>query len=285
MNTLEIATPATGGSMIDQDALKKQFPVDSSSDQPVFILSAGWRSGSTLLQRMCTTRDRIIWGEPYGHANLISHLASPLRAVTEQWPPENFFFDENKVGELDSSWIANMYPDRESLGLAYRAFFQELFARTAHEAGFSEWGCKFVRVTADGARMLRWLWPECKILYLVRNPMDAWRSYYRITSGRCDWYLEWPDGRINAERFAEHWSRCVESFLSQEDSLLVRYEQLRRGVMHEQLKEYLGEENVNLGALRHVRGKSGRRLPVPKDTLRIIACGTADQREQLGYLE
>ena len=37
----------------------------SSEDAPIFILSAGWRSGSTLLQRMLTP-ECLIWGNPTG---------------------------------------------------------------------------------------------------------------------------------------------------------------------------------------------------------------------------
>lgn len=40
-------------------------------ENPVFILSAGWRSGSTLLHRMIMADEKVmIWGEPYAHSNI-----------------------------------------------------------------------------------------------------------------------------------------------------------------------------------------------------------------------
>lgn len=57
----------------------------ATTDCPVFVLSAGWRSGSTLLQRMLMP-ECFIWGEPYGHACLLQSLADPLRCMTNDWP-------------------------------------------------------------------------------------------------------------------------------------------------------------------------------------------------------
>ena len=53
-------------------------------EQPVFVLSAGWRSGSTLLQRMImeNNRDLLMWGEPFPHCNIHDGLVN-RRAGTQ----------------------------------------------------------------------------------------------------------------------------------------------------------------------------------------------------------
>ncbi len=48
-------------------AIQKRWPnlENEEDERPIFILSAGWRSGSTLIQRLIMSKERIlIWGEP-----------------------------------------------------------------------------------------------------------------------------------------------------------------------------------------------------------------------------
>jgi len=68
----------------------------TSTECPVFVLAAGWRSGSTLLQRMLMP-ECFIWGEPYGHSGMLQSLADPLRCMTADWPEPHFFLSpENR---------------------------------------------------------------------------------------------------------------------------------------------------------------------------------------------
>ena len=52
------------------DAIAHRWP-DAHSDfpqDPVFVLAAGWRSGSTWVQRgLMTSGQIVIWGEPYAY--------------------------------------------------------------------------------------------------------------------------------------------------------------------------------------------------------------------------
>src|SRR5262245_48832244 len=53
-----------------------------STEKPIFILSAGWRSGSTLVQRcVMSGGEAMIWGEPYGPFGLFDALADPIRRL------------------------------------------------------------------------------------------------------------------------------------------------------------------------------------------------------------
>ena len=53
---------------------EEEFP-----ESPIFLLAAGWRSGSTLLQRILVTDPSVLlWGEPFGEMALASGLATLL---------------------------------------------------------------------------------------------------------------------------------------------------------------------------------------------------------------
>ena len=56
------------------DARARQAPdAKSDTESPIFLLSTGWRAGSTLLQRILVTDPRLLlWGEPLGDMILLS---------------------------------------------------------------------------------------------------------------------------------------------------------------------------------------------------------------------
>jgi hypothetical protein len=50
---------------------------DDGNESPIFLLSTGWRSGSTLLQRILVTDPSVLlWGEPLGEMALISQITT-----------------------------------------------------------------------------------------------------------------------------------------------------------------------------------------------------------------
>ena len=54
----------------------KQEP---DTEAPIFVLASGWRTGSTLLQRILVTDpDVLLWGEPLGDLGLLSNIAEML---------------------------------------------------------------------------------------------------------------------------------------------------------------------------------------------------------------
>lgn len=164
-----------------------------SADAPVFILSAGWRSGSTLVQRLMMTADNVMtWGEPWHQGNLIDSLMDQLRAATVDWPPEEWIIGDN-VTALENQWVANLFPPMRALIDAHYAYFDTLFAKPAHALGKPRWGLKEVRFGSDHAAYLRWLYPKAKIILLYRNPYDAYASYRQVIDHA---YLTWPDAPI-----------------------------------------------------------------------------------------
>ena len=212
---------------------KKQLPCEN----PVFILSAGWRTGSTLLQRMLVADGQImIWGEPFAHSGIIQKMADQFRAFTNQWPNSNHLKEE--LSEIDSdSWIANISPSVNQLRDSHRLFFDHLFGEPARRNNKKLWGIKEVRWNSQHASYLKWLFPEARFLWLVRNPFDAWSSYKQ----RGPWFFEWPDKPISSvSDFAAIWDKLTRDFYSNYNKIggiLLKYEDLESNTG--QMSEYL----------------------------------------------
>ena len=210
--------------------LHSACPVSDINDdeEPIFLLSAGWRSGSTLLQRLIMSDSRVlIWGEPYDECGMIQALADSMKAFRSDWPPAEYYYDGTPPAELSGNWVANLFPSLEDLRKGHRAFFDALFSEPAKRGGAARWGIKEVRLGSEHAFYLRWLYPKAKILFLYRNPLDAYRSYARY--GR-SWYDIFPHKPMfTPSAFGTHWRQLMEGYLRDArklDALLVRYEDL-----------------------------------------------------------
>ncbi len=141
-----------------QNELSK--PPQNLCYQPIFILSAGWRSGSTLLQRLIgSSEDIFIWGEPLDKSNVVTQLADSLRPVCKEWPPENYFYTKKHIDDLSNSWVANLSPHIPEFIEAHRAFFIKLFAEPVLSQKITRWGIKEVRFGLSEALYLKILFP------------------------------------------------------------------------------------------------------------------------------
>ncbi len=199
------------------------FPVLCES--PIFILSAGWRSGSTLLQRLCCSdSNTLVWGEPFGDRIPICRLASMMKHFCEG---DGHLAQQcdSFSGKLSQQWIANMNPGIGAFRNSHLAFLEALLAEPARRMGYSRWGCKEVRLSAHHVRYLSWLYPSAKFIFLVRHPLDCWRSY----KGR-RWYTVKTEFRVRTlPQFLAHWRYLVDSFFEvgeQSNCRLVKYEDM-----------------------------------------------------------
>jgi hypothetical protein len=197
-----------------------------TGDSPIFLLSAGWRAGSTLLQRLIMSDPGVlIWGEPYDECGPVQRMAEMLKAFRTGWPPKDYYHGGNKPRSGD--WVANYFPDADALRRGHRAFFDATLAQPARQAGACRWGFKEVRLGVEHAHYLRWLYPAAKLVFLYRNPLDAYRSYCRF--GR-NWYDLWPEKPVfTPQAFGRHWRELTAGFLREAPALgalVVRYEEL-----------------------------------------------------------
>jgi len=241
---------------LDEALRRASEEARQEDEQPVFVLSAGWRSGSTLLQRMImeNNRDLLLWGEPFARCNMHDGLVGQFRAFTSEWPPSAYFLPATGLKDPANAWVANLYPGVEDLLRAHRGFHRALFAEPAHRAGCKSWGLKEVRLTIDHASYLRALYPKCRIVLLYRNPYDAYLSYSRwnITVFRT-----WPDRFIATPyAFGRNWAELTGGYLQGHeriDALLIRYEDLDNPAAVERLQSYLGWPVPRSSQMRLIR--------------------------------
>lgn len=255
-------------------------------EAPVFVLSASWRSGSTLLQRLLCSSERIlVWGEPYAESMVVQRLADSLSRFTADWPSDGRYIGKKHSGKLHDRWIANLYPLPEDFKAAHRAFFDRLFAEPARRYGYADWGLKEVRFGGREIDYLRWLYPRGRFLLLVRDPGTAWRSY---KGNNKTWYERWPERPVSSvTRFARMWQRIADDFVQRADTegtMLVRYEELGSdATLVENLECFIGARLDPEVLTQRIRGV--RRAPQPlsdteQKTIRVICGKTAGK---LGY--
>jgi hypothetical protein len=199
---------------------------DAPADEPLFVFSAGWRSGSTFLQRLVLSAGtHFVWGEPYHHSDLVRRLAESLVPFGNDWPPANYLY-EAAGDELSATWIANLYPPVSTVVAAHRAALATYLAPPPGQPAGIGWGMKEVRLSGEYAGYLRLLFPGAKFIFLVRNPADAYASYRE----RPRWFERWPHAQVRTPRaYGRMWSRLAVSFLDHEAALgatFVRYEDL-----------------------------------------------------------
>ena len=237
-----------GGGPSLRDALDRLGSLVPAEDElpddepaPAFLLAAGWRSGSTLLQRALMP-EVFLWGEPYGHACPIPALAETLRAFTASWPEPGFFHRGEPAAELVDRPIANLYPPIADLRQSHRALLRTLLEAPARRAGSRRWGLKEVRLSIDHARYLKWLFPRAKFLFLHRDPRDAYRSLAARRADGVFWYRRWPGEPVDARLFARHWRELALRFLdgcAEVGGLLLSYADLAAGTVGA-VEDYLG---------------------------------------------
>ncbi|MEO0491631.1 MAG: hypothetical protein AAFZ49_19075, partial [Cyanobacteria bacterium J06659_2] len=135
------------------------------SHAPIFICATGWRTGSTLLQRLVmSSGEALIWGEPYSDTMPSHALFSHLRAFKSDYPYDGCFqpISSDDVQALTTTWTACLFPPVQALYDAHQSFFIKLLQDPALKQGFKHWGMKEVRLNIDQALYLNWLFPNAK---------------------------------------------------------------------------------------------------------------------------
>lgn len=187
-----------------------------TQDNPIFILSSIWRSGSTLLQRLLMSDPALlIWGEPFGQRDPVRQMTDMYLPFTDTYPTPRHFISERAAQDtfsLTESWVANLYPSVDDLQRSHRAFLDTLLSVPAREQGFTRWGLKEVRLDAHHGAYLQRLYPGARLIFLIRNPYAAFASYI----ARAGWYERFPDRPVfDALTFAQQWRRVTQTYLDE----------------------------------------------------------------------
>jgi hypothetical protein len=258
------------------------------TEAPIFVLSTGWRAGSTLLQRILVTDPHVLlWGEPLGEAALLSRVADLICSTSLfPWCEEHGIIDNLAPSSMATSWIATVCPPGEDFRLALRGFFDRWLAEPAHRRGFARWGFKEVRLGATEATLLSWLYPRARFLILSRHPYDCYRSL--SDAGWHHVFYRYPDIRVDsAAGFARHWNRLATSWSELPvgfPSLHIRYEDLVAGAFDfRKLESWLGVEIRETVALSASIGQTAARNRLAWHERFIISQEAARGMQILGY--
>jgi len=206
-------------------------PQTFADDAPVFVAGIGWRTGSTLMQRALMTDPTIlVWGEPLAHMLHLNRMAEPLLAISEEWPEEGHWLSHRPNVDLIHEWVATLAPDPGHLKAAYRAFLDRWLAVPARQRGFNRWGVKQVRWSGEDAILLRWLYPQCRFLVVIRHPVSAYSSMrnFGFDPPEFGHLVKWPDQWVaSLDDYADFWNMLALSWGEVIDKLgatWVRYE-------------------------------------------------------------
>ena len=249
-------------------------------EDPVFVLAAGPRSGSTLLQRMLDADpDLMIWDEPHHRAGIIQGLAAQWRPFTAEWPDERHL-TAIQPGDEPS----DRSPEIVALRQAHRSFLDRRFGLPAREAGRRRWGLKETRLDAGHAAYLKWLYPGARFLMLVRHPLASYAS----VKLRGPWDFDWPAPPIaGAADLGAIWSRLAigfHGFATDASAVLVRYEDLTNQT--ETIRSHVGTRTIARPG--DLDAHPGDAPPRGNDALGILerrrlAAATRKARALLGY--
>lgn len=265
-------------------------PDESKSDTeaPIFVFASGWRTGSTLLQRILVTDpELLIWGEPLGDLTLIPKLTALVSSVSPFCLRPDLCIDKNFIlPSLSTSWIANLYPPNQTFRLALRRFFDQWLGDPARQRGFIRWGIKEVRFGAAEALFLAWLYPRAKFLFLSRDPHDCYRSM--VDTGWPDIFYNYPDISVSsATGFGRHWNRLTTSWAELPagfPAIHIKYEDLISGSYDfRELETWLGIRIREDVALSTVVGHSAARDRLAWYERLIIRHTAAKGMRALGY--
>lgn len=230
---------------------------------PLLVLGAGQRCGSTVIQRLLCSHPAVhIWGE---HAGQLRQVLTVTQRLL-RWTESSGRAGRHEFAEYGyHGFIANLTPQPRHIDAAAAAFVETLFAHPARDAGRPVWGFKEVRYRLAEVLTLRRLFPNLRVIQVVRDPRDVLRSLD-------EWERRGGWTRSRTEQCVRDWCDVAGSFIPAGDDtelrrfiLPVRYEDLtaqHRGwtgviAQHCELDATMLDESV-FGVRVHTVGPHGR---------------------------
>lgn len=256
----------------------------SDPERPIFILATGWRTGSTLVQRICLTDPNVmVYGEPMGRAALVPRLTKAISCISQRFPVPTWELNGSTTNDLVGTFPANLYPPLSGLREALRGFFIQRYGASARAAGFRRWGIKEVRWSAAEALLLRWLFPSARIVVLTRHPDAVYAS-----SSRFNYWYRWPDVPVGGGMdVVRHWNRLAESWADAPKALrhrIVKYERLvQEPDQARELASFLGISADPDRALARVTGGTPNKRQLSARQRRAVRRKASGGMQVMGY--
>ncbi len=234
--------------------------INKKNTAPVFLFAAGWRSGSTLLQRLIISSGQILmWGEAGGALNDLRDVAERYAQMVGPGDAKfkygmggsggdslNNFREKGAAGVHE--WIACMNMPEDAVFAGLRRYFDQVYSDPAVEMGYPGWGVKEVISGVETACFLRKLYPNAKFVFLVRDPFACLLSLKR---------RKWLTGTVRNKPvvyFSKLWRDLASEFKDANFGFYLRYEDL---VKDEQilkdLQDYLEVDGLSLDFVRNSR--------------------------------
>lgn len=244
----------------------------------LIISAASHRSGSTWVQRIVhAATDIFVWGEPFP---LIEVLFYAYSVYKDQQVVRSQEYETFMLNNQDPTiWVANISPPLDHLKRSLSLFLSEYFGGCSNK---SRYGWKEIRYGRDELAFLRELFPDLKIILLVRNPIDVVRSLKAQ-----GWLGRWRDTE-NIQILAQHWNTRVQGYLQisqQPNTLLLKYENVP--IQLDRLLAFIGGQyNPRVEQALNVKVGSSEALPVlTSEEEKVILEHCAEPMKELGYLE
>jgi hypothetical protein len=254
---------------------------------PVFLLTSGWRSGSTLVQRLLNSSgDLLVWGENAALADLLLdrfRAAGPAGQQQRLVTPSTLGLGHLRAFEQRGAkdvFMPLLCPVQADFDRAVEGYLTTLYGAPARRMGRSRWGFKQVYLGGRSAsrfiERLHSLFPDARFLYLVRHPVDSYISYLRagfVAAGTRD-------------SFFENWKVNVEAFLERGGGLLFTYEYLvtQPDAALEVLEKYVEVDDLDRSVLAvRVRGGANRSADLCVEDREAARRWTAHLWTELGY--
>ncbi|MFW6016208.1 MAG: sulfotransferase [bacterium] len=172
----------------------------------IVILAVFGRSGSTLLQRIFNIRkETMIWGEHRGEIrtiyNIQQSLINTLNNVGRK-QNEKYFNDKN---EPYNNLIQDIIPEEKYIKKAIKgsikSFIENLYSKDLNR--YDTIGFKELRYNINHINILKEIYPDINLIFLVRNPIDIYKSVLGYFPHDIDFFIE-------------QWNNHVESFIELE---------------------------------------------------------------------
>ncbi|MEQ6901066.1 sulfotransferase [Nocardioides sp. YIM 152588] len=189
---------------------------------PVFVISAGWRSGSTAVQRLIVSSGEVfVWGEPFPTARLLPRLqriAAEVGVVDGQ--PDRTIAPSQIGPHMSTAWIATTNPAASTIMAGIKEMLETVYWTPLQETSFTSWGIKEVVTTPEQLRLLAETFPDAHFVCIVRNPISAYRSFRKfVISGVATKpgqfaKLEWIKG---PRGYSRNWIRVARAFRTYRD--------------------------------------------------------------------